>query len=68
MAKVKVEVLCNNIFLGGELRVKGDSFSVDKEEVDIVKAMDEEAGREFRLKVIKSRIKKLKVENTDGDS
>jgi len=49
---MKVEILTNNIFLNGKTNYQGDIVTVSKEEVDIVKKLDKEAGRDFRLKVI----------------
>ena len=48
---MKVEIL-GNTFLSGEMRTKGDVVDTTKEEHDIVKKLDKEANREFRLKVI----------------
>jgi len=50
--KMKVEILTNNIFLNGKTNYQGEIVTASKEEVDIVKKMDKEAGRDFRLKVI----------------
>jgi len=49
---MKVEILTNNIFLNGKTNYQGDIVTASKEEVDIVKKLDKEAGREFRIKVI----------------
>jgi hypothetical protein len=62
--KMKVEILTNNIFLNGKTNYQGDIVTASKTEVDIVKKLDKEAGRDFRLKVIaekkKSTPKKVK--------
>jgi|TARA_R110000737_G_scaffold123271_1_gene155309 hypothetical protein len=50
--KMKVEILTNNIFLNGKTNYQGEIVTASKEEVDIVKKIDKEAGRDFRLKVI----------------
>jgi len=50
--KMKVEILTNNIFLNGKTNYQGDIVTASKTEVDIVKKLDKEAGRDFRLKVI----------------
>jgi len=49
---MKVEILTNNIFLNGKTNYQGDIVTASKTEVDIVKKLDKEAGRDFRLKVI----------------
>lgn len=49
---MKVEILTNNIFLNGKTNYQGEIVTASKEEVDIVKKIDKEAGRDFRLKVI----------------
>jgi hypothetical protein len=49
---MQVEILTNNIFLNGKTNYQGDIVTASKEEVDIVKKIDKEAGRDFRLKVI----------------
>ena len=48
---MKVEIL-GNVFLNGEMRAKGDVVDTTKEEHDIVKKLDKEANREFRLKAV----------------
>lgn len=48
---MKVEIL-GNTFLSGEMRTKGDVVDTTKEEHDIVKKLDKEANREFRLKAV----------------
>ena len=49
---MKVEILTTNIFLNGKTNYQGEIVTASKEEVDIVKKMDKEAGRDFRLRVI----------------
>jgi len=49
---MKVEILSNNIFLNGKTNYQGEIVTASKEEVDIVKKLDLEAKRDFRLKVI----------------
>jgi hypothetical protein len=49
---MQVEILTNNIFLNGKTNYQGEIVTASKEEVDIVKKIDKEAGRDFRLKVI----------------
>ncbi len=49
---MKVEILTNNIFLNGKTNYQGDIVTATKEEVDIVKKLDKEAGRDLRIKVI----------------
>ena len=68
MAKVKVEVLCNNIFLDGAFHKKGDTVSIDQGDADVVKKLDDEAGRDFRLKVTKTRTRKPKMETENGEN
>jgi hypothetical protein len=53
--KMKVEILTNNIFLNGKTNYQGDIVTASKTEVDIVKKLDKEAGRDFRLKVLLKR-------------
>ncbi len=54
---MKVEILSNNIFLNGKTNYQGDIVTVSKEEVDITKKLDKEAGRDFRLKIIAEKKK-----------
>jgi hypothetical protein len=54
---MKVEILTTNIFLNGKTNYQGEIVTASKEEVDIVKKLDTEAGRDFRLKVIATKKK-----------
>ena len=54
---MKVEILSNNIFLNGKTNYQGEIVTASKEEVDIVKKLDLEAKRDFRLKVIAEKKK-----------
>jgi len=54
---MKVEILTNNIFLNGKTNYQGDIVTATKQEVDIVKKLDKEAGRDFRLKIITEKKK-----------
>jgi len=49
---MKVEILTKNIFLNGKTNYQGEIVTASKTEVDIVKKLDKESGRDFRLKVI----------------
>ncbi len=57
---MKVEILTTNIFLNGKTNYQGDIVTASKTEVDIVKKLDKEAGRDFRLKVIAEKKKVTK--------
>ena len=54
---MKVEILTNNIFINGKTNYQGEIVTASKEEVDIVKKLDKDAGRDFRLKVITAKKK-----------
>lgn len=60
MAKVKLEVLADNIMLDG-WAYKGDIVEVDQKIVDIINAQDEGYGS-HRIKVIPKRTRKKKAE------
>ena len=49
---MKVEILSNNISLDGKTYLKGETAEITKDEFDIVKKMDKDADRDFRLKTI----------------
>lgn len=65
---MKVEVLCNNIFLDGSFRYQGEVVDISKEDFNAVEQLDANAGRECRLKAKRTRRTKAEIEADGNDS
>lgn len=64
MAKIKAEILCGHVYIAGTRYEQGDVVQIEKSDADIIKKADQEAGREFRLKLTQAR-KKVNQDATE---